>query len=316
MGWGHLGSPAQSPWCGRPCWSPPTCAGHGPTAPGRLLSITTCGTQPPPARRSKEICFPPMPREAPCVCVTGWRHWWHWEEARSRVPPSPVTAAPLGSGSPLRGVQGAPRAGRQPGLLLSQPEQPLPHTRPRHKDALLFLRRAKTEPGQSHPFGSGAVPGGHRGPLGGNLENWGCPRAAHQLPDAGSPSPLDVPRGSHGVAVPRVSRACREGEAPAAPRAPEAPGWESPGGAGGRGAAGPGFVLAAPQHPPRRSSPSGQEEQSCSAHAGHGPSHSPTCPGPRLVMLGWILRWEKHPDPPQTPVGCRKKGAEPHGSRP
>lgn len=319
MGWGHPGSPAQSPWGGRPCWSPPTCVGYGPTAPGQPLSITTCGTRPPPARRSEQICFPPMPQEAPCACVTGWRHWWHWEEARSRAPPSPVTA-PRGSATgeqqpPLGGAGSPPCQEAAGAVVIPARAAAAAHKASAQGRALVFEKsqnRARAEPPLRLRGCARRAPRA----LGEDLKNWGCPRAAHQLPNAGSPSPPDVPWGSHGVAVPRVSRTCREGEGPAAPRAPEAPGWESPWGAGGRGAAGPGFVPAAPQHPPHRSSPLGQEEQSCSAHAGHGPSHSPTCPGPQLVMLGWILRWEKHPDPPQTPVGCRKKGAEPHGSHP
>lgn len=170
-----------------------------------------------------------------------------------RLPPQLLhhEAAPLGSSSPLWGVQGAPHARRQPGLLLSQPEQPLPHTRPRHKDALLFLRRAKTEPGQSHPFGSGAVPGGHRGPLGGTWKIEDVPGLLTSSPMLGHHLLRTSPGGPtvspcHGSAEPAGRERDPQPPAPQRHRDGKAPGVLGEGEQRGRGAVGPGFVPAAP----------------------------------------------------------------------
>lgn len=314
MGWGHPGSPAQSPWGGRPCWSPPTCAAHGPAAPGQPLSITTCGTRPPPARRSEQICFPPMPREAPCACVTGCRHWWHWEEARSRAPPSPVTAAALGSSSPLRGVQGAPRARRQPGLLLSQPEQPLPHTRPRHKDALLFLRRAKTEPGQSHPFGSGAVPGGHQGPLGGGPGKLGmspgCSPAPRCRVTISSKRPLGVPRCRRATG----QQSLQGGRGTRSPPRPRGTGMGKPLGCWGKGSSGEGeqWGRALCLLPPAPTSPqlsvgAGGAELLCPRRT--RPQPQPHLPRPPTGDVGMDPALGKAPRPSPNPRGVQEKGS-------
>lgn len=40
----------------------------------------------------KKFAFHRTLREAFCIRVTGWRHWWDWEEARSRASPSRITA--------------------------------------------------------------------------------------------------------------------------------------------------------------------------------------------------------------------------------
>lgn len=123
-----------------------------------------------------------------------------------------------------------------------------------------------------------------------------------------SPSPPAVPRGSHGVAVPWVSGACRRGQGPAAPLRPRGTGTEKPPGCRGEGEQrGQASCLLRPSTYLRR----------CSARAGCGPSHSATCPGPRLAMPGRTLQTGgagthpalgKAPGSPPNPCGAQEKG--------
>lgn len=237
MGWGHPGSPAQSPWGGRPCWSPPYLRWARPHCSGTAAlhhhvwdTATTC------TQERTNLLSTHATGGTLCLCN------WMVALGGSQKPCAslPSYSAALGSSSPLRGVQGAPRAGRQPGLLLSQPEQPLPHTRPRHKDALLFLRRAKTEPGQSHPFSSGAVPGGHRGPLGGGPGKLGmspgCSPAPRCWVTISSKRPLGVPRCRRATG----QQSLQGGRGTRSPPRPRGTGMGKPPGCWGKGSSGEG----------------------------------------------------------------------------
>lgn len=319
MGWGHPGSPAQSPWGGRPCWSPPYLRWARPHCSGTAAlhhhvwdTATTC------TQERTNLLSTHATGGTLCLCN------WMVALGGSQKPCAslPSYCSSTGEQQPPPGGAGSPPCREAAGaVVIPARAAAAAHKASAQGRALVFEKsqnRARAEP---------------------PLQLWGCARRAPRALGGGTWKIGDVPglltsspmlghhllqtspggptvSPCHGSAEPAGRERDPQPPAPQRHRDGKAPGVLGEGEQRGRGAVGPGFVPAAPQHPPHHSSPSGQEEQSCSAHAGHGPSHSPTCPSPQLVMLGWILRWEKHPDPPQTPVGCRKKGAEPHGSHP
>lgn len=253
-----------------------------------------------------------------------------------RLPPESLhrEAEPLGSGSPLSwGPAGSPPRREPAGTVVIPARAAAPaHKASAQGRALVFERsqnRAWAEPplrlrGAWSPT---AVPGGHRGPLGGGLENGdvpglltSSPMPCHHLlrPSPGGPT-VSLCRGS-------VEPAGGDRD-PQPPCAPGAPGQKSPRGAVGKGSSG--ARLRACCAPAPTSVGAGGAELLCPRRMRPQPQRD--LPGPPAGDAG--------PDPanrgcrdtsctgkstriPPKPLwgagkrGQSTRGAGPHGSRP
>lgn len=226
-------------------------------------------------------------------------------------------AEPLGSGSPLSwGPAGSPPRREPAGAVVIPARAAAPaHKASAQGRALVFERsqnRARAEPplrlrGAWSPT---AVPGGHRGPLGGSLENGDVPglltrspMPCHHLlrPSPGGPT-VSLCRGS-------VEPAGGDRD-PQPPCAPGAPGQKSPRGAVGKGSSGARLRACCAPAPTSVAALPAQDAAPATARPARAPGWrcraGPCEPG----VQGHILHWEKHPDPPQTPAGRRKKGTK------